>query len=120
MCTEISGLEKEAPISIKLPKELPFPVTYYTLTAKALEDNGYPFNQPGDLSLLVNCLCSLGKLYFHFFPKLTPILSTLTEAFFQVRKFCKLIIHLIQVSSKHFRLLWDLHLMKCWHLTVRW
>lgn len=77
MCTEISGLEKEAPISIKLPKELPFPVTYYTLTAKALEDNGYPFNQPGDLSLLVNCLCSLGKLYFHFFPKLTPILSTL-------------------------------------------
>lgn len=48
MCTEISGLEKEAPISIQLPKELPFPVTYYTLTAKQLEDNGYPFNQPGE------------------------------------------------------------------------
>lgn len=52
MCTEISGLEKEAPISIKLPKELPFPVTYYTLTAKALEDNGYPFNQPGFIQTL--------------------------------------------------------------------
>lgn len=49
---EISGLEKEAPISIKLPKELPFPVTYYTLTAKALEDNGYPFNQPGFIQTL--------------------------------------------------------------------
>ncbi|XP_038886453.1 small RNA degrading nuclease 5 [Benincasa hispida] len=49
---EISGLEKEAPISIKLPKELPFPITYYTLTAKALEDNGYPFNQPGFIQTL--------------------------------------------------------------------
>ncbi|XP_022974960.1 small RNA degrading nuclease 5-like [Cucurbita maxima] len=49
---EIFGPEKDSPISIKLPKELPFPVTYYTLTAKELEDNGYPFNQPGFIQTL--------------------------------------------------------------------
>jgi RNA exonuclease 1 len=29
--------------------DIPFPVTYYTLSEKDLEDNGYSFNLPGYL-----------------------------------------------------------------------
>ncbi|KAK4481329.1 hypothetical protein RD792_012214 [Penstemon davidsonii] len=44
-----SGLDNASALNCK---NLPFPITYYTLTARELEDNGYCYNNPEFLSTL--------------------------------------------------------------------
>ncbi|KAK7255747.1 hypothetical protein RIF29_29166 [Crotalaria pallida] len=56
-CTLISQQEeccsgKDSVSVMELMKDIPFPVAYYTLTEKELEENGYNVNQPGFLSTM--------------------------------------------------------------------
>ncbi|XP_045828981.1 small RNA degrading nuclease 5-like [Trifolium pratense] len=47
VCGGTAGLSFE-----EITKDIPFPVEYYTLTGKDLEENEYPVNKPGFLSTL--------------------------------------------------------------------
>ncbi|WJX10191.1 Small RNA degrading nuclease 5 [Trifolium repens] len=47
VCGGTAGLSFE-----EITKDIPFPVAYYTLTEKDLEENEYPVNKPGFLSTL--------------------------------------------------------------------
>lgn len=43
----------------ELTKDIPFPVTYYTLTERDLEENEYPVNTPGDFYSATNYYVNL-------------------------------------------------------------
>jgi hypothetical protein len=106
--TKKCGCGADDPSSTELMKDIPFPITFYTLTTKQLEDNGYLFNQPGYVTMLFLLLV----IFFFDWIK-----ASLFRKEPEDNGYC---FNLMQVFFLLFLLLLDHLHMKCWHLIVRW